>query len=678
MAKTKSKGVGMLISFDNSFKDMKSIYSTDSNFDSKHINNLAPDKDIPQSLIDIINNGITLEQLDETTDLPIRHYKTQLTIHGICPALKSNKVYGYSALVVNQNKSLGVRWLAIDRAKKRKLADYLGMYGWATYFDSQVFCYRKKFEYEDDNRDKVYDDVVAFINGIDKSKFYGYIEVYDHPKIKSSYIVFVNQKTYFEVVIYMQGIYERNVIPFCEDVSGDKQSVIEKKYEEWKERMKKEKEEEEREKEEFKRNAEIKANERAKAFETWKKENPFPENFKPMTFDDLQAGDIVGYYKDSYDFGKAYYRLYLNYKRLCRKECDENGKDLHSWGGHMIKKSDFPNPNELFVYRKQTETRHTSDKPERPTKGEKVEIVDYASDKVAVLGYTKDHYWDLKNLGGGHWDKYITIDGERQQGWVFPRSKRAELERIFGIEKEEKEEKAEPITETKTEEEQPQVQDERDTMRMVLKHLVEELGEEEGTSTFEWYCDVYNVGISDPIPDSVRYEVFGTTKKAKEIQDEIKEKKEKDRKRALALLQLAKAKLALAKAMEMENDSKTSQKEKTYTYRGTQATAEQIMASATGMDYGKLKELIELKDRPQSFFTSEKYLGQFYELLATKDRDKSIMFAERVTKQNIPIVVAESKFAHLLDNFITDDNKRDEIIRTYQNTFLPAVEIKQY
>lgn len=149
-----------------------------------------------------------------------------------------------------------------------------------------------------------------------------------------------------------------------------------------------------------------------------------------------------------------------------------------------------------------------------------------------------------------------------------------------------------------------------------------------------------------------------------------------DRKRALALLQLAKAKLALAKAME--NDSKTSQKEKTYTYRGTQATAEQIMASATGMDYGKLKELIELKDRPQSFFTSEKYLGQFYELLATKDRDKSIMFAEKVTKQNIPIVVAESKFAHLLDNFITDDNKRDEIIRTYQNPFLPAVEIKQY
>ena len=115
-----------------------------------------------------------------------------------------------------------------------------------------------------------------------------------------------------------------------------------------------------------------------------------------------------------------------------------------------------------------------------------------------------------------------TIDGERLQGWVFPRSKRAELEKIFGIEKEEDKKEEE---EQKQEPEQPKEDDERDTMRMVLKHLVEELGEKEGTSMFEWYCETYNVGISDPIPDTIRYEVFGTNKKAKEIQEEIKEKK---------------------------------------------------------------------------------------------------------------------------------------------------------
>lgn len=458
--------LGMLVSYDKSFKEMKPVYTVDSDFDSKHINNLAPNENIPESLISTINNGVTLEQLDEIAHLPICYYKTQLTIHGICPTLKNKDVYGYSALMVNQNKSLGVRWLAIDRKKKLKLADYMGLYDWATYYDSQIFCYRKDFEYEDDNKEQVYNKVVDFINGLDKSKFFGYIEVFDHKKMKSNFIIYVGkQKTYFEVVIYMQGIYEKNIQPFVEEISGDKWNETEKKFEEWKNEMKRRREEREKEEKERIEESNRKAENRRVEFDKWKKENPFPEKFKPMSFDDLQAGDIVGYYSDSYQFKKSYYRLYLNYKRLCRRECDENGKDLNTWGGHVLKKSDFPNPNELFVYRtqptKETNTDTEKSKSERPTKGEKVEIVDYASDKVSVLGYTKDKYWELKNLGGGHWDKYITIDGERLQGWVFPRSKRAELEKIFGIEKEEDKKEEE---EQKQEPEQPKEDDERDTL----------------------------------------------------------------------------------------------------------------------------------------------------------------------------------------------------------------------
>jgi len=66
--------------------------------------------------------------------------------------------------------------------------------------------------------------------------------------------------------------------------------------------------------------------------------------------------------------------------------------------------------------------------------------------------------------------------------------------------------------------------DERDTMRMVLKQLVKELGEEEGKETFEWYCKTYNVDITNPIPDVVRWEVFGTDKTFREI-DELRKKK---------------------------------------------------------------------------------------------------------------------------------------------------------
>lgn len=51
--------------------------------------------------------------------------------------------------------------------------------------------------------------------------------------------------------------------------------------------------------------------------------------------------------------------------------------------------------------------------------------------------------------------------------------------------------------------------DSRNTMRLAFNHLVKELGEEEGKKTFEWYCKTYDVNIGDPMPASVRREIFG-------------------------------------------------------------------------------------------------------------------------------------------------------------------------
>ena len=46
-------------------------------------------------------------------------------------------------------------------------------------------------------------------------------------------------------------------------------------------------------------------------------------------------------------------------------------------------------------------------------------------------------------------------------------------------------------------------------MRTVFNALVRELGYEEGTSIFEWYCRTYKVTISDDAPATVKREVFG-------------------------------------------------------------------------------------------------------------------------------------------------------------------------
>ncbi|MBO4601623.1 MAG: hypothetical protein J5651_00490 [Salinivirgaceae bacterium] len=422
--------LGAIINYSSYFKEKKPCFSFESNYDNKHINNLAPDSNIPDSLIETINKGITLEQLNEVSHLPVCHYKTQITIHGICPTLKSNKVYGYSALVINNNKSLGVRWLAIDRKKKNRIADYVGEYGWRTFEDSQVYCYSKEFEYDKDEKQEVYNKLVNKLNKIDRSLFYGYIDILDYDYSRSSWVI-SNSKSNFEVVIYLQGIYEQNIQAFLESVCDDSWANIEAKYEEFKQRMEQRRAEAEQEKKE----REKRRQEADAAYKQWCADNPFPEKFVKMDFSELQAGDIIGYYRQMSEGGiKIYLELFLNWKRLCYRSYNYEKGEYTIKSGHVLERKDLP--EEFWVWRREAATPSaTATASARPSHGDAVEIVDYGDNEVAVLGYTKHKYLELKNLGGGRWNKYIRIDGRPMaQGWCFPRHKRAELEKMFGIE----------------------------------------------------------------------------------------------------------------------------------------------------------------------------------------------------------------------------------------------------
>ena len=46
-------------------------------------------------------------------------------------------------------------------------------------------------------------------------------------------------------------------------------------------------------------------------------------------------------------------------------------------------------------------------------------------------------------------------------------------------------------------------------MRKVFNALIAELGYDEGTKTFEWYCKTYGVTIEDEAPATISREVFG-------------------------------------------------------------------------------------------------------------------------------------------------------------------------
>jgi hypothetical protein len=89
---------------------------------------------------DEIENGVTIERL-AAIGVPVFRYSTQVTIHGRLPDFDANaRPAGYKAIFRNQNGSLGVRYVAIDGAKKKTVRNVARMFskdsGWSASIDS--------------------------------------------------------------------------------------------------------------------------------------------------------------------------------------------------------------------------------------------------------------------------------------------------------------------------------------------------------------------------------------------------------------------------------------------------------------------------------------------------------------------------------------------------------------
>lgn len=87
---------------------------------ARRVLNTAPDKyaDITLSEIEM---GITIERLSELT-VPVYRYGGQVTIHGIFKDIPEDlRVHGYKSVFLNGNRSLGVKYVAIDADKKHLL-----------------------------------------------------------------------------------------------------------------------------------------------------------------------------------------------------------------------------------------------------------------------------------------------------------------------------------------------------------------------------------------------------------------------------------------------------------------------------------------------------------------------------------------------------------------------------
>ena len=102
--------------------EVNTLFERNDGFDTKHITNLSNLKPNIR-LIDIEKDGVSIEEID-SINVPVCKYKTQVTIHGTFDQGRVGycAATGYKSIVQNKNKSVGIRWIAIDGLKKKTVS----------------------------------------------------------------------------------------------------------------------------------------------------------------------------------------------------------------------------------------------------------------------------------------------------------------------------------------------------------------------------------------------------------------------------------------------------------------------------------------------------------------------------------------------------------------------------
>lgn len=193
------------------YNNVEKLFENKFNYDKKHKLNTSP-KELPLKIIENINKGVTLEQLSEilAKGFDIYKYSTQITIHGICKELTDNNVLLYNSLILNKNKSLGVKWIAVDTEKKNEICTKLEYFGWTTNHTSLKF-HPSLIKCSGNIADakKQCNDLKTIVNNIGENMFYG------------SYNIYMGEifGRYYSVLdLFINGIKQENVTPLLEKI----------------------------------------------------------------------------------------------------------------------------------------------------------------------------------------------------------------------------------------------------------------------------------------------------------------------------------------------------------------------------------------------------------------------------------------------------------------------------
>lgn len=380
----------------------KDLFSYSGKTDSKHILNTC-NKVVPQDILDKIESGITLEDLDEirSSGLDIFAYQTQITIHGLFPDLGVNYFGGYKCLFQNKNKSIGVRWSAIDYEKLKYIYDECVNYGFKTHrSSSEHYIYKSKYV---NNKEELMETAKEFNRiaaNIDTSLFYGNISIYA-------------AKTMFGVVcrfdIGINAIYQKNIETIIEQITG---ANIEQR-----EQLKADKE-----------------RQREAQRKQWESERLQEEEQRRAKRELFLASDNLGWELrteqpkqglifakiDRYDVNWRFYIVTKVAKKyFYYKECDINGVYNYAYEQRSILK-------DIKAY------FAPICKKEEPTTAKvsafDIQIIDYSDRAIAIIGNTKPYKEVLQKLGCKFNPKLSC-----GVGWVAQKSREGEIKKSLNI-----------------------------------------------------------------------------------------------------------------------------------------------------------------------------------------------------------------------------------------------------
>lgn len=322
-------------------RQIEKFFDIETAYSKKHKLNTC-NKQVPQQYLNEIEKGCSIEQLEKMMEqkFDVFKYKTQITVHGIFPELSTRRIGYYVNLTQNKNKSVGVRYTAIDRAKKERLYSMLETLGlWSIESNStKYYLFRAKRLPSDWNKNrekimKIVNEYKAAAEKIDRSLFIGNVSCYIAQGLFYNYIC---------LDVNICCFYEKNFERLFETLSGMTYAEGKQKYEdkiaENKRQDAKRKAELDAWYEQHKKEREAKEASLIERKKKFVEEHPL-KGFSLVTDYIPQSGDLIADVRADYNYNLSWRvcRLKKCFDKMNATPCDENGEKSYSCKGGIAR-----------------------------------------------------------------------------------------------------------------------------------------------------------------------------------------------------------------------------------------------------------------------------------------------------------------------------------------------------